>query len=245
MGALISDAASADEASADPRGGSMTIEVLEAWLRLAAARLHAGATRLTELDQAIGDGDHGINMDRGFNAIVTKLDEARAAGAPAGRTPEGNPDAASLLRFAGKTLVSTVGGASGPLYGTAFLRAAAALGSRSALQAADAVTALEAAVAGIVTLGKATTGEKTMLDALVPALDAARSAVEAGASGHDAAVAARDAAATGAASTIPMLATKGRASYLGERSIGHQDPGATSSAMLLAALVEAIEADGR
>jgi dihydroxyacetone kinase-like protein len=245
MGALTSDAVSADDVSADPQGGSMNIEVLEAWLRLAAARLHSGAARLTELDQAIGDGDHGINMDRGFSAIVTRLDDARAAGTPAGWTPDGTPDAAAFLRFAGKTLVSTVGGASGPLYGTAFLRAAAALGSRADLQPADAVTALEAAVAGIVTLGKATTGEKTMLDALVPALDAARAAVQAGASGHDAAVAARDAAATGAASTIPMLATKGRASYLGERSIGHQDPGATSSAMLLAALVEAIEADGR
>ena len=209
------------------------LHALEAWLRAAADRIHEEAPALTALDQAIGDGDHGINLDRGFGAIVKALDE-RAPADPAA------PDAAAsadLLRLAGRTLISTVGGASGPLYGTGFLRAAGALAALAADQPASdglAVTsALEAAAAGIGTLGKATTGEKTMLDALVPAAAAARAALDAGADSAAVIAAARDAAAAGAAATVPMLATKGRASYLGERSIGHQDPGATSAALLL------------
>ena len=216
----------------------MTIDELEAWLRLAAGRLHESTGRLTELDQAIGDGDHGTNMDRGFTAIVAKLDAAQADSAPAGRGPDGSPDPAGLLRLAGKTLISTVGGAAGPLYGTALLRAGGAVADRPELSAADGVAALEAAIGGIAGLGKATTGEKTMLDALTPALEAARAAIAAGADGPAVLAAAADAAEAGAAATIPMLATKGRASYLGERSIGHQDPGATSSALLLRALAD-------
>jgi dihydroxyacetone kinase-like protein len=208
---------------------SMTTERFEAWLRLAAARISEQKVPLTQLDQAIGDGDHGLNMDRGFKAIVAKLD--------AGPTPDPTPT--GILRLAGKTLISTVGGASGPLYGTAFLKAAAALEGAPEADATQCVKALEAAVLGIAGLGKATTGEKTMLDALMPAVEAARAALAAGDDGESILGAAATAAEAGALSTVPMLATKGRASYLGERSIGHQDPGATSSALLLRALVDA------
>jgi dihydroxyacetone kinase-like protein len=206
---------------------------LEAWLRAAADRIHQEAPALTALDQAIGDGDHGINMDRGFGAVVKALD---------GRPP-GEPDktdlaaSAELLKLVGRTLISTVGGASGPLYGTAFLKASAAVAALPADPPPSGgfavTTALEAAAAGIGGLGKSTTGEKTMLDALVPAAAAARAALDGGAEPGAILAAARNAAAAGAAATIPMLATKGRASYLGERSIGHQDPGATSAALLL------------
>jgi phosphoenolpyruvate---glycerone phosphotransferase subunit DhaL len=203
-----------------------------AWLRAAAERIHAEAAALTALDQAIGDGDHGINMDRGFKAIIAMLDTRPA---PTDETPD-QTASADLLRQVGRTLISTVGGASGPLYGTAFLRGAAAVAAESASPAAAFVAALEAATTGISGLGKATEGEKTMLDALFPASRAAREALDAG--GDTAAVteAARAAADAGAAATIPMLATKGRASYLGERSVGHQDPGATSAALLLGVL---------
>lgn len=209
------------------------LDALEAWLRTAASRIHEQAPALTALDQAIGDGDHGINMDRGFSAIVAALDALPP------RDPE-KPEAVAaseLLRLVGRTLISTVGGASGPLYGTAFLRAAAAIAAIPPEQGpsgrAAFVAALEAAAAGIGALGKATAGEKTMLDALIPAAEAARAALDAGADGAAVLAAARDAAAAGAAATEPMLATKGRASYLGERSIGHRDPGATSAALLL------------
>jgi dihydroxyacetone kinase-like protein len=206
-------------------------DTLEAWLRLSAVRLAEQATALTVLDQAIGDGDHGINMNRGFSAIVDRLDQAKADGVAT--------DAASLLRFAGKTLVSTVGGAAGPLYGTGFLRAGSALAADgSSLEAG--IAAFDAAVQGIATLGKSAPGEKTMLDALVPAVAAAREALTGDGDAAAIAAAARDAAEAGAEATIPLLATKGRASYLGERSIGHKDPGATSSALLLRALADAV-----
>jgi dihydroxyacetone kinase-like protein len=204
---------------------------LEAWLRLAASRLHEQRDALIVLDQAIGDGDHGINMDRGFAAIVAKLDALDAAG------PR-DEDPAALLRLAGKTLVSTVGGASGPLYGTGFLKLAASVSGRTSLDGPAIVAALDAATTGIAAIGRSKQGEKTMLDALVPAVAAARSALEAGADVPAILGAARDAAAQGAEATIPLLATKGRASYLGERSIGHQDPGATSAALILGALSE-------
>ena len=214
------------------------LQILDAWLRATAARVHDEAPNLTKLDQAIGDGDHGTNMDRGFQAIVAALD---------GR-PEPDPATSEqaavveLLRVVGRTLISTVGGASGPLYGTAFLRASAALGQLEAPVTGGAAiaAALEAAATGIAGLGKSTTGEKTMLDALVPASTAARAALASGADAAGVAAAARDAASAGAAATIPMLATKGRASYLGERSIGHQDPGATSLALLLSTLADAV-----
>ncbi len=213
-------------------------DALETWLRLSAERIHDQAAALTALDQAIGDGDHGINLDRGFTAIVAQLDAGR---------PEADDDRAldgALLRNAGRTLISTVGGAAGPLYGTAFVRAGNTVATADpALEPADVLlTALEAAIGGIAGLGKATMGEKTMLDALVPALRAGQGARGGGATGPAVATAIADAAEAGAFATRPMLATKGRASYLGERSIGHQDPGATSSALLLRALADAIAA---
>jgi len=208
---------------------------LTAWLRLSAERIHEEATALTALDRAIGDGDHGINMDRGFAAIVATLDETEAPVAEALNEAEAS---ATLLRTAGKRLISTVGGASGPLYGTAFLRAAGAIAAGNGRPAETIVAALEAAAGGVASLGKASPGEKTMLDALVPAAQAARAAIDSGADLAAVAAAARDAAEAGAIGTIPMLATKGRASYLGERSVGHQDPGATSSALLLRALAD-------
>ncbi|HEY3164841.1 MAG TPA: dihydroxyacetone kinase subunit DhaL [Candidatus Limnocylindrales bacterium] len=214
------------------------LEILDTWLRTAAERIHAEAPHLTELDQAIGDGDHGTNMDRGFRAIVATLD-GRPAPDP---TVTDQAATAELLRLVGRTLISTVGGASGPLYGTAFLRASAAVAglAEPATGAAAIGAALEAAATGVGALGKSTTGEKTMLDALVPAATAARSAIDSGANAATVAGAARDAAQAGAEATIPLVATKGRASYLGERSIGHQDPGATSAALLLAALADVV-----
>ena len=151
-------------------------------------------------------------MDRGFTAIVAKLDEARAAGVSPGAAPDGAPDVGGLLRLAGRTLISTVGGASGPLFGTAFLNAGAALTGRATLDAPTGVAALAAAVEGIADLGKATAGDKTMLDALLPAVAAARAAVAAGLGGAAAARAAAEAAAAGAQATIPLVARKGRAS---------------------------------
>ena len=214
------------------------IDVIEAWLRLAATRLHDQAAALTALDQAIGDGDHGTNMDRGFSAIVVSLDGGR---------PEGESEraiVAAMLRSAGRTLISTVGGASGPLYGTAFMRAGASVASADpAMATADVlVAALATGVGGVESLGKATTGEKTMLDALVPAVTAGRDAAGTGADAAAVTAAMADAAEAGALATVPMLATKGRASYLGERSVGHQDPGATSSSLLLRALADATSA---
>ena len=205
---------------------------IAAWLRASAERIHVEAPALTALDQAIGDGDHGINMDRGFKAIVAMLDSRPAAA-------DGTTDqtaTADLLRQVGKTLISTVGGAAGPLYGTAFLRGAAAVVAEGSSPAAALVAALDAAAAGIAGLGKATEGEKTMLDALFPAARAARAALDAGGDVATVAAAAHSAAEAGALATVPLLATKGRASYLGERSIGHQDPGATSASLLLGVL---------
>lgn len=210
------------------------IDAIEAWLRTSASRIHEEAPALTALDQAIGDGDHGINLDRGFTAIVAQLDAGR---------PDGDGDqavAGAVLRAAGRTLISTVGGAAGPLYGTAFMRAGGVVAASEpgAPPAAALVAGLEAAIGGIEGLGKATPGEKTMLDALVPAAAAGRAALDAGQDTAAVASAMADAASTGAEATIPLLATKGRASYLGERSIGHQDPGATSAALLLRALAD-------
>lgn len=200
-------------------------ESVLAWLRRSADVLREQRTYLTELDAAIGDADHGINMDRGFTAVMEKLATA------------GDADSAAILKTVGMTLVSTVGGAAGPLYGTAFLRAGAALTGKHEAQPADVVAAFTAAIEGIEARGRAHQGEKTMLDALIPALDALKAALDNGQELTDALRAAADAADAGATATIPMLATKGRASYLGERSIGHQDPGATSSALLLRAVV--------
>ena len=220
----------------------MNDDLLVRWLTLAGARVAAARERLTDLDAAIGDGDHGINLDRGFRELVRRL-EAGLLGSD-GATGDAP---AAILEGAGRALIGTVGGASGALYGRGFQRAGAALlgvggdgappGGRSAEE--RAVIAFGAAVDAIAALGRATTGEKTMLDALVPAHAAFAAAVAGGAAIGLAARRAAEAAEAGAASTIPLLATKGRASYLGERSIGHLDPGAVSSAILLRALADA------
>ncbi len=213
----------------------MNLQQADAWLRLIAERVHEQAAVLTQLDQAIGDGDHGINMDRGFTAVVAMLDAQ-----PPVNGDDSGQAVGALLRQAGQTLIRTVGGASGPLYGTAFLRAGAVYSRAEKTSVADTVAAMKAAAEGIGALGRSTTGEKTMLDALVPAFTAAEAAVAKGGDDRAVLAAAREAADVGAAATIPMLATKGRASYLGERSIGHQDPGATSAALLVGALADVI-----
>jgi len=228
----------------------MNLQQADTWLRLTAERLHDQAANLTQLDQAIGDGDHGINMDRGFTAVVAMLDSQAApngvafgVGVGAGVGEDSGEAVGGLLRQAGQTLIKTVGGASGPLYGTALLRAAAVFSRVQDPCMADTVAAMKSAAEGIGSLGRSTTGEKTMLDALVPAVAAAQAALKAGNDPRAVLTAARVAAEAGAAATIPMLATKGRASYLGERSIGHQDPGATSAALLIGALADALSAE--
>lgn len=201
------------------------------WIELAAADIAEQRDYLVDLDRAIGDGDHGENMDRGFTAALEALGQAQPA------------SVAEVLKTVAKTLMSTVGGAAGPLYGTAFLRASKAAGDGE-LDGAGAAAVIAGALEGIQARGKATTGEKTMVDAWTPALEAARGAAE---SGSDAAAvfeAAATAAEAGAAATEPMRATKGRASYLGERSIGHLDPGAVSTSLILRAAARAAgEAD--
>jgi dihydroxyacetone kinase-like protein len=176
---------------------------------------------LTDLDSAIGDADHGINMDRGMQAVVAKLDAA-----PAG-------DIGGLFKAVGMTLVSTVGGAGGPLYGTLFIRLGGATEGKAELEADDWSAALDAAVEGVRARGKAEPNDKTMVDALIPGREAFAAAVADGASFAEALQRSASGAETGMASTIPLVARKGRASYLGERSAGHQDPGATSSYLLL------------
>ena len=200
-----------------------------AWMGEIAAAVRAERDHLTQLDAAIGDGDHGINMNRGFEA-VTKALAVQNGGLPPGK----------LLTIAGKTLVSSVGGASGPLWGTAFRRAGRALGDAPTVGADELVAALEAAIAGVVELGAAAPDDKTMVDALLPAVAALRAGLAAGQALEVALGAAAVAAVDGARATIPLQARKGRASYLGERSIGHQDPGATSAALVMRALERAV-----
>jgi len=199
-----------------------------AWLHRYREVLAENKEYLTGLDAAIGDADHGINMDRGFGAVEKKLDGVA------------DKDIGTILKTVGMTLVTTVGGAGGPLYGTFFLKAGMTLSGKNELTAEDMVAALNSAIEGVKMRGKATTGEKTMLDALVPALEAMQKSVADGGDIHAALVAATTAAEEGMKATIPMLATKGRASYLGERSIGHQDPGATSSYLMLKTAAETI-----
>lgn len=198
-----------------------------AWIRGAQAVLAENRAALNDLDRAIGDGDHGENMDRGFKAVVAKLEA-------------GAEDIPGVLKQVASTLMSTVGGAAGPLYGTAFLRAAKA--TTGDVDAAGLVALIAGSLEGIVVRGKASPGEKTMVDAWTPALAAAKAAAEAGATAQGVLRAAAEAAAAGAEATIPLQASKGRASYLGERSIGHKDPGATSSALILECAAEAAEA---
>src|SRR5579859_7818659 len=204
----------------------ITTEDTLQWLRQLAQTLQEQRDYLTQLDSAIGDADHGINMDRGFKAVMEKLQA------------QSEMDIGSLLKLVGTTLVSTVGGASGPLYGTAFLRAGMAMAGKHELYEADYIAMLEAAVGGIQARGKAQAGEKTMLDALLPALASAREAETAHLDIVEVTRRASDAAEQGMQATIPLVATKGRASYLGERSAGHQDPGATSSWLILKTLAD-------
>ena len=201
------------------------------WIELAAADIAEQRDYLVDLDRAIGDGDHGENMDRGFKAAVEALGQAQPA------------SVAEVLKTVAKTLMSTVGGAAGPLYGTAFLRASKAAGDGD-LDGAGVAAVIAGALDGIQARGKATTGEKTMVDAWTPALEAARAAAESGSDPAAVLEAAATAAESGATATEPMRATKGRASYLGERSIGHLDPGAVSTSLILRAAVRAADEAG-
>lgn len=204
----------------------ITSEDTVRWINQVALVLHENREFLTQLDSPIGDGDHGINMDRGFKAVMDKLPTVAAM------------DIGSILKTVGTTLVSTVGGASGPLYGTAFLRAGIATAGKNELYESDVVNLLEVALEGVKARGKAQPGEKTMVDALTPALAAAKEAEAQNLGLSELLRRTSDATEKGMKATIPMLATKGRASYLGERSIGHQDPGATSSWLILKALAD-------
>ncbi len=207
----------------------ITAEHVIKFIETIAARIKEQRDYLTQLDAAIGDADHGINLDRGFSTVVGKLPGVA------------DKDIGAILKTVGTTLVSTVGGASGPLYGTAFLRAGMATADRFELHADDLAAALEAALEGIQTRGKSTRGEKTMIDAIGPAVDALKEACRAGKDLREAVRASVLACEAGMHATIPMLATKGRASYLGERSIGHQDPGATSAFLMAQAMLEVVE----
>ena len=206
---------------------NVTTAVLEEWVRRFAHLVAENRDHLTELDAAIGDADHGSNMDRGMKAAVAALDAS----------PPATPGA--LFSKVGMTLVSTVGGASGPLFGTLFLRIGSTLGDAETVSAPELAAALRAGLGGVVDRGKAGPDDKTMYDALAPAVDALDVALAEGADLAAALKHARDAAAAGRDATTPMLARKGRASYLGERSVGHQDPGATTVALLVEAATQA------
>ncbi|MDR1186081.1 MAG: dihydroxyacetone kinase subunit L [Bifidobacteriaceae bacterium] len=201
------------------------MEAVGAWMHAFRIAIETEATFLTELDSAIGDGDHGFNMERGMEAVDAALSAALADGSVAAIGP--------AFQKVGMTLVSKVGGASGPLYGTMFLRMATGLSTVAELSAEGLTDAFARGLEGLRARGKAVSGDKTMIDALTPAVDAMRSELAAGGTLSPVLVAAAAAAAAGATATIPMLARRGRASYLGERSVGHQDPGATSMALLI------------
>lgn len=211
---------------------SLTFAVLLDWLRRAATVFAEKRAHLTQLDANIGDGDHGENLARGFNAVLAKLPEW------------GSADPAALFKNVAMTLIGTIGGASGPLYGSFFLDASKAAAGHAELTLTDWARVFEAGVRGVENRGKATVGDKTMIDALMPALEVLK---QASGSGELAPVLRRaaDAAGRGANSTTPMFARKGRASYLGERSAGHPDPGAVSSSLLLSSLADAAEAGGK
>jgi len=210
--------------------GHVTLDAALArrWLELLGDTLTEHADELTRLDAAIGDADHGTNMARGFRAVREKALSQEGA------------DVSGLLRQTGMALTGTVGGAAGPLYGTLFLRMSQATAGKDGLALEDVRDALRAGLQGVVDRGKAQPGDKTMVDALGPALVTLDAAVAAGAGAAGALRAAADAARSGAQATVPMQARKGRASYLGERSVGHQDPGATSAALLVRSLADAL-----
>lgn len=196
------------------------------YLERAAKLISDNKEYLTELDSAIGDADHGINMDRGFQTIIKNFASFE------------NKDIGAILKSSGMFLVSSVGGAGGPLYGTAFMQAGSVLAGKFEIDSQDILQALEAALKGIIMRGKASKGDKTMIDAIDPAIEAMKKALSNGTDVVKALEEAASAAEQGMKETIPMLAKKGRASYLGERSIGHQDPGATSSYLLIRLMAE-------
>lgn len=201
------------------------------WLQRTAEVIAEHRSELGALDREIGDGDHGENLDRGFTAVLAQIETL-----PADATPS------ALLRGAAMSLISKVGGASGPLYGTALLKASEAIGDAESLDAAGVVALLTGARDGIVLRGKAESGDKTMVDAWTPAVDAAAAASAAGKTPAETFAAAAEAAAAGAVATEPLVAHKGRASYLGERAIGHRDPGAESTALILRAAADTAQA---
>lgn len=203
------------------------------WVARSAKVIADNRVELIHLDRDIGDGDHGENMDRGFRAVSSRIGEV-----PGDATP------GDILKLVATTLISTVGGASGPLYGTAYLKASMAIKDRDELDGAALVELLAAARDGIVSRGKAEVGDKTMVDAWTPAVDAAAAAQQEGGDEIAILVAAADAAERGSAATDPLVARKGRASYLGERAIGHRDPGSVSTALLLRAAAQAAQAAG-
>jgi dihydroxyacetone kinase-like protein len=203
---------------------AMDAQTVTGWMNEVAASVRSERDYLVQLDAAIGDGDHGINLNRGFDAVVLALSTE----------PDGTPG--KLLILSGKTLVSTVGGASGPLWGSALRKAGRALGEGPTFDLSQLVDGMAAALASVQDLGAAVLGDKTMVDALDPAVKAMQAALARGASSGEMLRSAAEAAEAGMRATIPMQARKGRASYLGERSIGHQDPGATSTAMIIRAL---------
>ena len=199
------------------------------WLKTLAAVLAENKDYLTELDAAIGDADHGINMNRGFQKVITQLPAVA------------DQDIGSILKIVSMTLISSIGGASGPLYGTLFLRASTAVAAKEELTGEDLAALLKAGLEGVIQRGKANLGDKTMVDTLSPAVDVFERAIAAGGRLSDALQQAVAAAEVGMKGTIPLLAKKGRASYLGERSMGHQDPGATSAYLLLKTLLATLE----
>jgi phosphoenolpyruvate---glycerone phosphotransferase subunit DhaL len=200
---------------------SLSYEDVLAWVKAYASTIAENKEHLTRLDSAIGDADHGINIDRGMQAALAKLDGVEAT------------DVGTLLKAVGMTLVSTIGGAGGPLYGTLFLQMGTATAGKTELEPDDWRAALEGGIAGVQMRGKAEAGDKTMVDALIPGKDALARALSEGADFADALRRSATAAEEGMRATVPLVARKGRASYLGERSAGHQDPGATSSYLLL------------
>jgi len=199
---------------------TITRDDVLAWLKAYAAALAENRDYLTELDSAIGDADHGQNMDRGFKAVLAKLPSVAGS------------DIGTILKTAGMTLVSTVGGAGGPLYGTLFMQAGMVTAGKNELAPADVVALFDAGLKGVVMRGKAVLGDKTMVDAITPAVERLRAVVDGGGDLAEGLRQAAAAAEAGMQATIPLVARKGRASYLGERSAGHQDPGATSSYLL-------------
>ncbi len=208
---------------------TVTRDQVVKWLELTAAVMNENKAYLTQLDSPIGDADHGNNMDRGFRKVLEKLPGVA------------DKDIGNILKTTGMTLISSVGGASGPLYGTFFMRGGMAADAKEELKGEDLAAMLQAGFDGIVQRGRAQVGDKTMVDAWTPALKALHDGLDGGSDQMAALEAAVNAAEQGMKDTIPLQARKGRASYLGERSIGHQDPGATSSYLMLKALLDTLK----